>query len=291
MSDLYYIKRDTDLRHQMEREIKQFEIDRSLQLKELQRRETDLKQQIEMKRQMKLKEQRQKEKQYIVVYSTGAMCRKKKDLSSERIGILASDTVVTVELIDGRRCLISNPMYGWVSLHTANGREVIKKINSENDINNIDTDFNATQQLLRATQMKQQRLLRKKFDFPLCDICSTQCVHGIGQVAQGKFIHWNCFGCSICDEYIRKGDKFDISNDGTFICSECGYNGQKSVTNASVTSKNPSQMHSTISKSISPHVANSQTTIIKENKQDDEYEYYYEEDTKPPPVAPSVSKP
>eukprot|EP01084_Bolivina_argentea_P073815 133928_1 len=78
--------------------------------------------------------------QYKVVYPTGAKCRKHKSTSSKYVGDLAIGTIVTVEQIDGRRCKISSPMKGWVSLHTSNGQNVLQRNISEGPMltNNYD---------------------------------------------------------------------------------------------------------------------------------------------------------
>eukprot|EP01084_Bolivina_argentea_P123394 218673_1 len=67
--------------------------------------------------------------EYKVVYPTGAKCREHKNMSSRHIVDLPMDTIVTVEKIDGRRCKISSPMKGWVSLYTTNGQNILLEIN------------------------------------------------------------------------------------------------------------------------------------------------------------------
>eukprot|EP01084_Bolivina_argentea_P315099 545850_1 len=181
-------------RKQKEMERKQFEDERSFLLNILRREEEELKQQIETERQIRRMEQ---EKKYIVVYETGAMCRKTKKMSSKKVGVVPVDTIVTVEKIDGRRCLISSPMngdYGWISLHTANGMEVIKKTKNEKFGNA------ASQQWLRANQIKQQKLMRKQF---------TEGVSSIQNETQ----------------IIMKGQKFIPSK--TFVGSKNGYGFRK----------------------------------------------------------------
>eukprot|EP01083_Nonionella_stella_P002054 5904_1 len=67
------------------------------------------------------------ETEYKVVYPTGAKCREERSLSSSCIGTLPFNSLVTVAEISGRRCRISSPKKGWLSLHTADGQPVIKE--------------------------------------------------------------------------------------------------------------------------------------------------------------------
>eukprot|EP01084_Bolivina_argentea_P126207 223496_1 len=69
--------------------------------------------------------------EYEVVYPTGAKCRKKKSITSQHLGNLSIGTIVRVEEIDGRRCRISSPINGWMSLRTANGQSILQIHNSE----------------------------------------------------------------------------------------------------------------------------------------------------------------
>jgi len=69
--------------------------------------------------------------QYKVVYATGAKCREGEDLSSRNTGDIPFDTIVTVEQIHGRRCRISSPMKGWVSMYTAGGEPVLQIVTND----------------------------------------------------------------------------------------------------------------------------------------------------------------
>eukprot|EP01084_Bolivina_argentea_P152293 265686_1 len=64
---------------------------------------------------------------YTIVYESGAICRKTKHLSSQQIAVLTVNTNVVVEKIDGRRCLISSPIYAWISSRTADGQTILKE--------------------------------------------------------------------------------------------------------------------------------------------------------------------
>merc|ERR1712244_19809 len=59
----------------------------------------------------------------------GALCKKAKELASGEVCKLPIGTVCTVEEIDGRRCRISSPSAGWLSLHASDGRVILQRCN------------------------------------------------------------------------------------------------------------------------------------------------------------------
>lgn len=66
---------------------------------------------------------------YRVVIHPGALCKKAKELASGEVCKLPIGTVCTVEEIDGRRCRISSPSAGWLSLHASDGRVILQRCN------------------------------------------------------------------------------------------------------------------------------------------------------------------
>eukprot|EP01083_Nonionella_stella_P083163 229804_1 len=64
---------------------------------------------------------------YTIVVHPGALCKKAKVLNSEVISKLHFGTVVTVEEVEGRRCRITSPNDGWLSMYRCNGDLILQK--------------------------------------------------------------------------------------------------------------------------------------------------------------------
>ena len=62
----------------------------------------------------------------------GTYCTEYRDTSISVQGKqkLPVDTIVVVEEIDGRRCRISQPCNGWLSMQTQNGSVVLERYNT-----------------------------------------------------------------------------------------------------------------------------------------------------------------
>eukprot|EP01084_Bolivina_argentea_P309266 534946_1 len=66
---------------------------------------------------------------YRVVIHPGALCKTGNELTSKEVCKLPIGSVVTVEEIEGRRCRISAPNEGWLSLHASDGRTILQRGN------------------------------------------------------------------------------------------------------------------------------------------------------------------